>query len=330
MHSFQTYNRYKSVYLIGLLFVLFLNACQTPDKDAGAVESYEINEVSNQLMDELESHALQKHDKRQKDSLKAANYRPEPFGDALIRECEKGSLSSVKNLIGATRPTKEKGVISWPISSPDLIRSLFADYKEYIFIIHYRIPVEGDSTAYYITEYKLFALAKGNQFLYKRLVQENSGSFGTVQALMLEEADSFEIQEFFKKYSAVFHVSVDIHDFFEDDVIYGAHCGVAGINPGEREQMEKAVEMKNTDFLDDWLGQPCLEKQAYAYEGFIQLIQNGYVLSPAELQVMQAVRQRKGTISTCSGCMHWTRTAEEIWEELDNNLNTSQVKKRAS
>lgn len=96
-----------------------------------------------------------------------------------------------------------------------------------------------------------------------------------------------------------------------DSIVYGSHCGWAGINPGYRSKLDDAVKLMDTALLNAWLSSTITELQVYAVDGFYQLKQKGYVPDDKTLERIALVKSKKGTINQCSGCIYMNREISE-------------------
>ena len=59
------------------------------------------------------------------------------------------------------------------------------------------------------------------------------------------------------------------------------------------------------------------EKQLYALKGYRILVNQGYTLTDEEKKIISIVEQKKGTVSTCSGCMYMDDTFQNVVSQIN-------------
>jgi len=114
-------------------------------------------------------------------------------------------------------------------------------------------------------------------------------------------------------FKSMFNMPLNMNELFVEDFTYGRQCGIGGVNPKPRQQMEEFVTNNNKDSLIRWLQSTNTEKQIYAVEGLYELNKLGIQLTSQEKQMTAYVKAKKGTINHCSGCMHFNI---EIFEAM--------------
>lgn len=94
-----------------------------------------------------------------------------------------------------------------------------------------------------------------------------------------------------------------IQSALDTEDVYGSHCGIAGINPVLREQVELWIESKRFYELSLWLYSDSKAKQAYAAEGIIRGHNEGLILlSKTEREKIIELKESDVIVNHCSGC----------------------------
>ena len=93
-------------------------------------------------------------------------------------------------------------------------------------------------------------------------------------------------------------------ELFIDDLVYGQACGIIGEDPKEKMIIDNLVATKNKEELFRWLKSTNFEKQIYAVDGLFQLKGGGETFSSEEIEIINKVLCKKGTIFHCRGCVH--------------------------
>jgi hypothetical protein len=84
------------------------------------------------------------------------------------------------------------------------------------------------------------------------------------------------------------------------------------------EQLNVLLQDGNVDLIRQWLRSPNAEKQLYALRGYRILVIQGYNLTDEEKRIISIVEQKKGRVSTCSGCMYMNQTFQDVVSEINS------------
>jgi hypothetical protein len=117
-------------------------------------------------------------------------------------------------------------------------------------------------------------------------------------------------------FKLIYKVDLDEKELFNQDIIYGAACGRAGVDPQEKTKVSEFVENNDKESLIKWLQSPNSERQIYAISGLYYLNKKGTQLNSDELLMINFVKNKKGTIKVCFGCTHYTQTIQEATKQF--------------
>lgn len=93
---------------------------------------------------------------------------------------------------------------------------------------------------------------------------------------------------------------------------YGSSCGIAGKDPEPRVQLEKMLEAKNLQAIDDWLNSPLKVYQVYAVEGLHRLYKAGYQPTEAQLARVAQIKTDESKVTTCNGCLYSSDSVKRL------------------
>lgn len=123
---------------------------------------------------------------------------------------------------------------------------------------------------------------------------------------------TFETEEIFtngeacidseKNFKDIYHADLDDNDLFQRSIVYGRHCGIAGVNPEHLQKLDVLIENKNVKEINKWLKSANAEKQLYGIRAYKYLTTQGYKLSEEEKKLLDFVQQKDGDVSVCRGC----------------------------
>lgn len=122
-------------------------------------------------------------------------------------------------------------------------------------------------------------------------------------------------------FKSMFNMPLNMNELFVEGFTYGRQCGIGGVNPKPRQQMEEFVTNNNKDSLIKWLQSTNTEKQIYAVEGLLELEKHNAQLSKEERVMIDMVLGKKGDLNYCVGCTHTSIKINEITRILNNKSN---------
>lgn len=189
------------------------------------------------------------------------------------------------------------------------LRDVTNDYQEGIFYFDgsqktFRVTLIA--TEKYIAYYELCSKE------YKLIGSSNSPYFKTIGKF--KDDSAFTV--FKKSFHAIFAIDPDENELFKENFVYGTNCGYAGTAPAGRLQIDTFVKNKDKESLVKWLQSVNTEKQVYAVDGLHQLKKQGIALTKQELDMIEFVKNKRGTMNTCSGCIYFTEAIGEMTKEF--------------
>jgi hypothetical protein len=192
----------------------------------------------------------------------------------------------------------------------EFLRELVSGYNEGIFYFEkdgfssvstFRITMlTTDST---IISFEL------SEQLYRKIKDDESEPYFEIKDQYKNDSLFALLQSSFK---AVFGTELKESELFNESVVYGGHCGYGGIERPEMQELDKMVMKKDRKGLDEWLQSANVEKQVYAVDGLSQLKRKGELITPEEMRMIHAIKNKKGEIRTCSGCIYGNKKISEV------------------
>lgn len=230
--------------------------------------------------------------------------------------CESISVKELKQIL---EQWKTKLQLEFVLYDNNLNRSILNDYweEQISFDYSFKLNEAGKTTRKSVT---LHVLSHRDEILQLTIRNSNNYEPGTFDPYPLYRRTQLaEVERFFKAYYNTYHTHISLNDLFETEIEYGSECGLAPIDPKYRVIMKKALEQKDTLFLNFCLSLPSLERQVYAYEMLLRLENDGYQLSEKQRFLMSLLEQRKGTVYFCSSCSYYYRDWQDILQMLKLN-----------
>lgn len=217
-----------------------------------------------------------------------------------------------------TNPQKSNVHLSW-----ETLRSIVEEYQEGIIKIEEYVPANDGTGGSIINNYRVYLLANKDKVFYHKFIKtvlKNTGSENweknveTIDSL----TDKTEYASFESSFKQTYGDTLNPNDLFLTTIVYGGHCGMAGSNPEYMEQLNFLLLNNEVTEIRKWLKSANAEKQLYAIRGYRILVNQGYVTTDEEKRVIAVVEQKKGTVSTCSGCLFMDETFQEVVSEINS------------
>ena len=234
--------------------------------------------------------------------------------EEIIKVLDKKDYSTFERYI-------EKRNSSSHCSDPGEIRKreILTHYHEIIVPVLIFIPTpngkhEGDCTYYVIN-----LLTYDNKIIkYEFYSKQFDDSEIKNYKLIKEYSNQHELGGFETAYKENYYRTISSGELFDVSTTYGSHCGIMGINPKTRTELEDYILSKNATELFSWLTSPNYEKKLYAYEGYRALIQSGYKTTTNEKTLLDDLKTFKGLVRTCSGCMYMDDGFRGVLNRINN------------
>lgn len=132
------------------------------------------------------------------------------------------------------------------------------------------------------------------------------------------ESDDGKIEDLERLYENTYNFKLSLNDVFKSNISYGSSCGRIGENPKERNLMKKAIKENDKKSLLNWLRSPVLELNLYGLEGLSSFQVNSF--SEKDLELIQQVKKKKGSVQVCSGCEYTRREFQEYAKKFFKDL----------
>jgi hypothetical protein len=215
------------------------------------------------------------------------------------------------------KPQKSNVDFGW-----EMLRTIVGDYQEGIIKIEENLPANDGTGGNFINNYRVYLLAGKNKIFYYKFIKTVYKNKGSEQWDKNEEVidslnDNAEYLSFENSFKQTYGDTLNQYDLFLTSIVYGSHCGIAGVNPEYMEQLNLLLQDNNVDIVRQWLKSANAEKQLYALKGYRILVNQGYNLSDEEKRIISIVEQKKGSVSTCSGCIYMDITFQDVVSEIN-------------
>lgn len=216
------------------------------------------------------------------------------------------------------KPQKSNVDFSW-----ETLRTIVGDYQEGIIKIEEMLPANDGTGGNLIINYRVYLLADKNKIFYYKFIKTTFKNKGSEQWEENNETidslkDNTEYSSFENSFSQTYGDTLNHNDLFLTSIVYGSHCGFAGVNPEYMEQLNLLLHNKNVDAIRQWLKSANAEKQLYALKGYRILVNQDYDLTDEEERIISIVEQKKGRVFTCSGCVYIQETFQDVVSEINS------------
>lgn len=199
-------------------------------------------------------------------------------------------------------------------------REIATGFQERILIVEKSVPEKKDPNISTVYTFRVNLVSTDSVILFYDLMERKSKKVNNEWVEYYPSIYHYQNDTLFQKLQAKFFKSFGGHlkkkELFVDSIVYGASCGIVGVDPLEKMYLDHFVKIKNTTSLLKWLQSTNVETQLYAVEGFDKLKKGGYKLKGNELQFIKNVLKKKGTIRTCSGCIYSREEIQQIAKDF--------------
>jgi len=234
-------------------------------------------------------------------------------GEKLAEYCEIFNFKAIETgLNGFHKKSTEKVKYKW---HTELKREIVNDFFEQIieFEKAVRNPENSAIHTIYTHKIKLIKKKEGEIAYYKVIKLKNVKSNGewVPTEIVLKENSNNKFEQMKTDYQNAYSQSLNFDELFETEIVYGNHCGYAGMEPEYRVKMNELVESKDTATLVQWLKSATVEVQLYAIDGILTLKKEGLDFDKSVLDLIDLIEKKEGSAYTCSGCIHWNQPISE-------------------
>ena len=215
------------------------------------------------------------------------------------------------------KPQKSNVDFGW-----ETLRTIVGEYQEGIIKIEENIPANDGTGGNRINNFRVYLLTTKDKIFYYKFIntiykKKGADEWETNEQSIDSLSDNSEYLSFENLFKQTYGDTLTNYDLFLTSIVYGSHCGIAGVNPEYMEQLNLLLQDNNVDIIRQWLKSANAEKQLYALKGYRILVNQGYTLTDEEKKIISIVEQKKGTVSTCSGCMYMDENFQNVVSEIN-------------
>ncbi|MCS3795666.1 hypothetical protein [Niastella sp. OAS944] len=196
-------------------------------------------------------------------------------------------------------------------------REILKGYNEVVTSVVIFIPTPNGKYEGNCEDYQVNLVTKDNLIIkYSLYAKHHNDNYKKFELLKSYSNDT-EVKAFQELYEKAFYRKLSMKELFDISITYGEHCGFAGISPEGRDILNKYVTTGNRNKLFYWLTSPSFERKLYAYEGFKALESKGYKLNQKESAIVNYLKNFKGTVRICNGCLYSNAEFSGMIDQLD-------------
>ena len=215
------------------------------------------------------------------------------------------------------KPQKSNVDFGW-----ETLRTIVGDYQEGIIKIEENIPANDGTGGNRINNFRVYLLTTKDKIFYYKFIKtiykkKGNDEWETNEQTIDSLNDNSEYLSLKNLFKQTYGDTLFNYDLFLTSIVYGSHCGIAGVNPEYMEQLNLLLQGDNVEIIRQWLKSANAEKQLYALKGYRILVNQGYNQTDEEKKIISIVEQKKGTVSTCSGCMYMDETFQNVVSEIN-------------
>ncbi|WP_139959916.1 hypothetical protein [Flavicella sediminum] len=201
------------------------------------------------------------------------------------------------------------------------IRNLTYNYQEGVFFFEKSVPIKdkpGNSSVY---TYRVRLITTKTEITFYELTEKKykktQGNWEPYYEIIDIFKDEVAYENFRKEFKTIFSTEINEEELFTTDFVYGTSCGIAGMNPRGRININKLIDKKDKSGVLEWLKSTITEKQIYAIDALYQLKNYGIELTNEELKIVEFISNKDGNIETCSGCSFYDRVIKDVTEQFE-------------
>jgi len=221
---------------------------------------------------------------------------------------ETKKVLQTKNFVAFKKYCDDLGNKKSNVSSHwESLRELTNNFQEGVFVFSKSIPHKDEPQISSVYNFRVRLIATDKVIAYYELSEQKNKKVNDDWEPYYEIIDTFRnktltdsLHSSFKK---IYKTNLNEKELFIIDFVFGENCGFAGVNPSGQEQIDEWVESKNKKELLKWLKSTNTERQVYAIKGLLQLKTKGIKLTVEEVNLIKFIKNKKGTIYVCSGCI---------------------------
>ena len=124
--------------------------------------------------------------------------------------------------------------------------------------------------------------------------------------LKFSQVDTSKATLYLKDRNKFYKSSKTIHKLIDElslDEVFAFYCGDGSPKTERGLEIEKLVEDRNIEVLQEMLKSICIEIQAYGVAGSEMLVRQGYTLPTDINKIIKYIKERNSEAIICSGCL---------------------------
>jgi len=201
----------------------------------------------------------------------------------------------------------------------ELKRDLTPIYQECVIDADESFPHKEDPKISSVKLYRINVLANSKEIIYYDFAQKESNG-PSWDDFKLNVTDSFRndilLRDLKKDFFNTYNDSLNQQELFNNSNVYGSACSFVGEKPELRQENDVIVKAKNVSLLTKWLTSTNTERQVYGIDGLYQLKKEGYKLTAEQLRLIQIIKNKKGSLNICRGCIYSSEEIENIVKNI--------------
>lgn len=204
--------------------------------------------------------------------------------------------------------TLQSKIDSQPGAHWECLRDITKDFKEGVLLFGYTIKDKDNPAMGTDYNFRVNLITSKKIILYYELSEQKYNQKDDDWIPHYKTICNFKNDSLYTilktSFKSIFSTDLDTTELFLTDIVFGNRCGMAGIAPKERQDIDNLVDKKDKKSILKWLKSANSEKQVYAIDGLYQLKLKGIKLTRKELEMIKFIKAKQGTINICSGCIH--------------------------
>ncbi len=224
------------------------------------------------------------------------------FADRIVNYCKDNQFDKLIILIDSLHETGGRTSVNYR-AYQEINRQIISSYYETI--LYY----EENQTSF--LDYTIQLISDSNNIIYCKIFSVKFVDKPEIIYNFLNEKKFSTLQYLYYK---TYENKINVKDFFVDKVVYGTRCSKGASPPEYRQICEKAVQKKNISLLNKWLTSVTTEKQMYAVDALSRLENDGYILTVKQKTLIDIIKNKKGTVRCCSGCLFSSWDIKDAWK----------------
>jgi len=225
----------------------------------------------------------------------------EESSNPIIENCESFNYSKLeKSLDEYKTNSNEKNKNNWNVV---LEREIVDGFIEKIINYWNETQDENNEYIYHSTSYRIKIIEKNNKICFYEISKTNGIFSEKVTENIIRKSTTKKLNVLNEIYKKVYKSEMDFKGLFQTNIVYGSHCGSAGVNPIYKTKLDKLIKERDIVTLIKWLKSSTTEIQLYAIEGIFEL-KDQMNIDKEIFDLITIIENKKGNAYVCLGCIH--------------------------